>query len=277
MAHQLPDVAGTTPDCNSKEARGPAAPSRADHVGKRITQKLLDGELAAGDRLPVEKDLAAALSVSRGSLREGVRALTLLGVLDTRQGDGTYVTSLDASLLLGPMGLLVELQGAGNALHVHTVRRLLETEAAGLAATQVGTQGDNADTTRAALARARKALDDSAEILAAPDVHHETMLDADVAFHSAIADLAGNPVLAALIGALATRTARVRLWRGIVQEGVEQRTQQEHELIYQAVMDRDPERARVRMAVHLLGVEDFIQSTSAEPRAADGRRGRAAT
>jgi len=250
--------------------------SRTDHVVNGITQKILDGEFAPRDRLPVEKDLAAALNVSRGSLREGVRALTLLGVLDTRQGDGTYVTSLDASLLLGPMGLLVELQGAGNALHIHTVRRLLETEAAGLAAAQVGTHGDNADTTRAALARARKALDDSAAILAAPDVDHEIMLDADVAFHSAIADLAGNPVLAALIAAFASRTARARLWRGIVQEGAEQRTQLEHELIYQAVVDRDSARARVRMAVHLLGVEDFVELTSTEASTADGREVRGA-
>lgn len=238
--------------------------SRTDHVVDGITQMILDGALAAGYRLPVEKDLAAAMGVSRGSLREGVRALTLLGVLDTRQGDGTYVTSLDASLLLGPMGLLVELQGAGNAMHIHTVRRLMETEAAGLAAANVGTPGHNAEVVEAALDQARAALDIGAEILAAPDVDHERLLQADVAFHSAIAELACNPVLAALIAAFATRTARVRLWRAIAQEGAEQRTQREHELILQAVMGRDSARARVRMAVHLLDVEEFVEATKAE-------------
>lgn len=243
--------------------------SRTDRVVDRITQMILDGKLAPGDRLPVEKDLAADLAVSRGSLREGVRALTLLGVLHTRQGDGTYVTSLDASMLLGPMGLLVELQGSGNARHIHTVRRLLETEAAGLAASNVGNHGAF-DSTTAELARARDALDDAAQILSLPHMDHERLLEADVTFHSAIADLAGNPVLAALIAAFATRTARARLWRAIAQDGAQQRTQQEHELILKAIVGQDPERARIRMATHLLDVEDFLDSAHAEANMVDG-------
>ena len=70
------------------------------------------GRLRPGSRLPVEKDLAVELGVSRGSLREGVRALALMGVLETRQGDGTYVTALDPSSLLAPLSVLVDLQGA---------------------------------------------------------------------------------------------------------------------------------------------------------------------
>ena len=237
--------------------------SRTDHVVDRITQMILDGELSPGDRLPVEKDLATNLAVSRGSLREGVRALTLLGVLTTRQGDGTYVTSLDASLLLGPMGLLVELQGASNALHIHSVRRLMETEAAGLAAVNVAAHGSE-DITSAALSHARDALDDTAAILAAPQIEHELLIQADVAFHRAISELAGNPVLAVLIAAFASRTARARLWHGLAQEGAEQRMQREHELILKSVVDHDSARARIRMAAHLLDVEDFIESTVAE-------------
>jgi GntR family transcriptional regulator, transcriptional repressor for pyruvate dehydrogenase complex len=61
---------------------------------------LIDGELQPGQRLPVEKELAARLGVSRNSLRGAVRALTTIRVLQTRQGDGTYVTSLSPELLL---------------------------------------------------------------------------------------------------------------------------------------------------------------------------------
>jgi DNA-binding FadR family transcriptional regulator len=57
-----------------------------------------------------------------------------MGVLETRQGDGTYVTSLDASLLLAPMAFLVDLGTAADAFHLQAVRRVLETEAAGRAA-----------------------------------------------------------------------------------------------------------------------------------------------
>ena len=67
----------------------------ANKIIQEIKRLVLDGVLGPGSRLPVEKDLAARLGVSRGSLREGVRALVHLGVLETRQGDGTYVTELD--------------------------------------------------------------------------------------------------------------------------------------------------------------------------------------
>ena len=84
--------------------------SQTDVVVYRIKKMILDGELAPGDKLPIEKDLAPRLGVSRSSLREGVRALSIMGVLETRQGAGMFVTALDASLLLAPMGFVVDLQ-----------------------------------------------------------------------------------------------------------------------------------------------------------------------
>src|SRR4051812_42132995 len=73
-----------------------------DTVGA-IKTMIVDGRLRAGDKLPIERKLAAELGVSRGTLREAVRSLTMVGVLDTRQGDGTYVTSLEPRLLLGSL------------------------------------------------------------------------------------------------------------------------------------------------------------------------------
>src|SRR5215207_11612931 len=108
--------------------------SRSNVVIDGIRQMITSGELVAGSRLPVERELGARLGVSRGPLREGVRALVVLGVLETRQGDGTYVTALDSSLLLAPMGFVVDLQDHSGAHHLHAVRRMLETQAAGLAA-----------------------------------------------------------------------------------------------------------------------------------------------
>src|SRR4029077_13077489 len=94
-----------------------------------------------GSRLPIEKELAAQLGVSRGSLREGVRALVHLGVLETRQGDGTYVTELDAGRLLSPLGFLAELSTPGNAAQLLLVRRVLEAESAALAARSIDDDG----------------------------------------------------------------------------------------------------------------------------------------
>lgn len=226
--------------------------SRTDEVVDGIKRMILDGTLHPGDRLPVEKELAAELGVSRGSLREGVRALSILGVLDTRQGDGTYVTSLEPGRLLAPMGFVVDLHGDSGAGSFHAVRRVLETEAAGLAAL-------HADD--AALAQARATLDEAAEVLRTEPLDHERLLETDIAFHRTVAGAAGNPVLAALVETLASRTVRERLWRGISEEDAVSRTHAEHEAVLAALVAHDPDRARLRMGVHLLGVEDFVHSS----------------
>src|ERR1035437_7068512 len=113
--------------------KGSSSRSQTVVVVDRIKRMSASGTLGAGSRLPIEKDLAGQLGVSRGSLREGVRALCIMGVLETRQGDGTYVTSLEASLLLAPMSFMVDLRAASESSHLQAVRRVLETEAAGRA------------------------------------------------------------------------------------------------------------------------------------------------
>ena len=227
--------------------------SRTDEVVDGIRRMILDGTLVSGGRLPVEKDLAELLGVSRGSLREGVRALAVLGVLETRQGDGTYVTNLAPSMLLAPVGLAVELHGQnGGAESFHAVRRVLETEAAELAATRMSSDG---------LDQARNALEEATVVLGRDPIDHEQLMGCDISFHRAIAVGSGNPVLAALVESLASRTVRGRLWRGLSQEGALERTHAEHQAILAALVDRDPERARLRMAIHLLEVEDYMRAS----------------
>jgi DNA-binding FadR family transcriptional regulator len=223
--------------------------SRTDEVVDGIRRMILDGRLRPGDRLPVEKDLADTLKVSRGSLREGVRALSMLGVVHTRQGDGTYVTSLDPARLLSPMAMVLDLQDDDAMPAFHSVRRLLETEAAGLAATRMPD---------AAVAEARAILDEVVTVLHGSPVDHDKFIEIDIAFHRVIAAHTGNPVLEALIESFAGRTVRARLWRGLHTEGIEERTHDEHEAIWRALAARDPEAARIRMASHLLGVEDSL-------------------
>lgn len=223
--------------------------SRTDDVVNGIKRMILSGELHPGERLPVEKELAETLGVSRGSLREGVRALSILGVLNTRQGDGTYVTALDLSRLLAPMGFVVDLQGDGQARHVHAIRRLLECEAARLAAPVI---------TEDALAEAEKLLDEARELLETRPDEHERIIEIDIAFHRIIAEHTGNPVLAGMIEALASRTVRERLWRSLRQESADRRTHEEHLAILRALRARDSDVARIRMANHLLGVEESL-------------------
>jgi DNA-binding FadR family transcriptional regulator len=224
--------------------------SQTDVVISGIRDMISRGDLQAGDRLPVEKDLAARFGVSRGPLREGVRALAVLGVLETRQGDGTYVTSLDPLLLLSPLGFFAELQSGEDSAHLLGVRRILETEAAGNAAIAL-TDDD--------LAELAAILDGIDDVLADVDqeLDLERFIDADSAFHRKIARASGNPALAALIESLVSRTFRARLWRAISQRGTVREAQGEHRAILAELARRDPERARIRMAVHVLDVEEF--------------------
>lgn len=227
--------------------------SRTDDVINSIKRMILEGVFRPGDRLPVEKELAESLGVSRGSLREGISALSILGVVNTRQGDGTYITDLDVTQLLAPMGFVVDLEVRGNARHVHAIRRLLECESARLAATRI---------TDEALAEARTLLDEATRIAGQSTQDHERIIEIDINFHRIIAAHTGNPVLIGMIEAFAGRTVRARLWRSLHEEGADQRTHEEHLAIWKALAARDPEQARIRMANHLLGVEESLHGLS---------------
>lgn len=233
-------------------ARPGGSSSQTDVVVQQIKAMIIRGELSAGSRLPVENDLAAALGVSRGSLREGVRALAMMGVLETRQGDGTYVTSLDASLLLAPMGFMVDLASGHRSSDIAAVRRVLETEAAARAAIRI---------TPDQIAEAHIVLDAVTNMIEQPgEQDHERMLEADVAFHRIIARAADNSVLEALIEGVSSRTLRTRLWRLYLEHGATAAAHRQHLDILRAVALGDPDRARMAMAVHLVDLEDFAAS-----------------
>lgn len=230
--------------------------SQTDVVIDGIKELLTRGELEPGSRLPTEKDLAAQFGVSRGSLREGVRALAALGVLEPRQGDGTYVTSLDPRTLLSPLGFLADLQLPAHATDLLAVRRVLEAESVALAATRI------TDEELAELDQVLAVVDRNLE--SAPDLDLVAIIHADTEFHRLIASASGNRPLAGIIDTLAGRTFRTRLWRAISDRGSVEGAQAEHRAILDELVRRDPERARIRMAIHLLGVEQFTETHPAE-------------
>ena len=231
-----------------RDAPPQASPSQSDLVIDGVKQMIISGRLGPGSRLPIEKDLAARLGVSRGSLREGVRSLAALGVLETRQGDGTYVTSLDPSELFTPLGFFADLQTSADAADLLGTRRILETESAGRAALRIGEQG---------LAELSDILAGVDGLLAVPDVDLEAFIEADSSFHRTIAAASGSRTLAALIDSLVGRTFRARLWRAISERDSLQEAQDEHRAILAELALHDPDRARIRMAAHLLGVEEY--------------------
>jgi len=218
-----------------------------DEAIEKLRDMIVSGRLKPGDRLPREADLATSLGLSRSSLREAVRALSLVRILDVRQGDGTYVSSLAADSLLDALSFIVEFHHDASVLELLEVRRILEPAASARAAVLIDD---------ASLASLEEILDRST-----PDSAVEELVRNDVEFHRAIAVASGNTVLASLIESLSGPTQRARVWRGITQEGALARTLAEHRSIFGAIRAHDPELARTWATVHIAGVEDWIRTT----------------
>jgi GntR family transcriptional repressor for pyruvate dehydrogenase complex len=216
-----------------------------DEAIERIKEMIVSGELRPGDRLPKEADLAERLGLSRNSLREAVRALSLIRILDVRQGDGTYVTSLQPEVLLDTVGFVLDFHRDDSVLHLLEVRRILEPAATAIAATRM---------TDDQLAELGRLVD---PVGAAIDLN--ALIAADLEFHRLIAVGSGNPVLASLMESLSAPTLRARVWRGLTQEGAVTRTQEQHQAIHQALVAREPELARSWATVHIAGVEQWLR------------------
>lgn len=210
-----------------------------------IKDMIVSGQLGPGDRLPPEKELSERLGLSRSSLREAVKALEVIRVLDVRRGDGTYVTSLEPRLLLEAMSFVVDLHQDDSILEIFAVRRMLEPGAAALAARVAG------DDDIAAVA----ALVD--ELGRDPDI--EALVAHDIDFHNRIAASTGNAYLASLLESLSSRTVRARVWRGITEGGSVSRTIGEHRAIVDALRRSDAELAAALMVAHVAGVEEWLR------------------
>jgi DNA-binding FadR family transcriptional regulator len=216
-----------------------------DEAIEKIKGMIVSGVLRPGDRLPKEADLAAQLGLSRNSLREAVRALSLVRILDVRQGDGTYVTSLEPKALLDGLSFIVDLHHDTTVLEFFEVRRILEPAATALAANKI-----SAESVSALRDHLTKVTDESSV---------EDLVDNDLEFHRRIAEAAGNSVLYSLVDTLCGPTIRARVWRGLTQEGALKRTLDEHHAILDALAGRQVDVAHALAIVHIAGVEQWLR------------------
>ncbi|TMD99861.1 MAG: FadR family transcriptional regulator [Chloroflexi bacterium] len=227
----------------------PRRPARAPRVTEgaidKIRERIVTGAWGPGDRLPKESELAAELGLSRNSLREAVRALSQLRVLEVRQGDGTYVSSLEPDQLLESTRFISHLLLGETEIELYEVRRILEAAAAALAAGRIDVQE------KAELAQILDQMREASNV--------EELVEADVAFHAVIAGAAGNTVLTSLLASLATRTMRARLWHGREADGALDETRDEHRRIYEAIMAGDPDLARATAAAHIASSERWLK------------------
>ncbi|PPG26784.1 GntR family transcriptional regulator [Pseudoclavibacter sp. RFBG4] len=211
----------------------------------QIKEMIVSGDLVPGSKLPPEKELSDRLGLSRSSLREAVKALEVIRVLDVRRGDGTYVTSLEPRLLLEAMNFVVDLHQDDSVLEILAVRRMLEPQAAAVAAREASPeQLEN-------LEEILREIGDGTEV--------EGLIEHDLKFHRHIVESTGNKYLTSLIDSLSSRTVRARVWRGITQAGAVARTIDEHRAILDALRSGDAELTAALTLAHVSGVERWLR------------------
>jgi GntR family transcriptional repressor for pyruvate dehydrogenase complex len=201
-----------------------------------IKRMIVRGDLQAGQRLPAERELAAQLGVSRPSLREAIRALIALNILESRHGEGTFVSSLEPDLLAEPIDFVLQVDNGGIAA-LFEARRVLEAGIAALAAERA-TDLELAELEDFAK-RGRTKLDD-------PDA----FIEHDVEFHDRIRRAARSPVLASMLGSVSTLSLETRR-RTAQSQAVRARSQADHVRMMKTLKVRDPEAARQAMIAHL--------------------------
>jgi GntR family transcriptional repressor for pyruvate dehydrogenase complex len=214
-------------------------------VPQQIVARLLDliqqRQLGPGDRLPAERELAATMGVSRSSLREALRALTVLGVTEMRHGTGTYVSSLEPELLVRHLSLVLALSEHGFD-QLFEARKVVEPAIAGLAAER----GDAATLDR---------LDDLVGEAEAAVGDAEAFLLADVALHDAIREAAGNAILGRFMESIATLGLASRRATG-ARRVLREQALEDHRTIVAALRAGDREGAATHMRRHIEHMEE---------------------
>ena len=214
-----------------------------DLVIQQIQEKISLGVFAPGTRIPTEPALMAQLGVGRSTVREAIRVLVSAGLLEVRQGDGTYVLERAT----GHEPLEYRLRRA-TAQEIREVRRIIEIEAARLAAKN-RTPAD-IETMRGHLAAKKQAQ-------AQNDTHGYVM--ADIAFHSAVAAASGNSLLADLYRSFCM-VFQDFLDSLIADRGVNQYQDRIHDGLLGAIAGQDPEAA-ARFAME--GLDQFTNDAQA--------------
>lgn len=212
-------------------------------VVRQLQDMIHDGLVKTGDKLPPERELAAMFQVSRSSLRDAIRALELMGLVEPRQGEGTVVCDLSADSLVNPLANLL-VRNRRLVAELLDVRRILEPALAARAASHASAED---------IAYLRDILRRHKEKVRVG----ELAIDEDSEFHYAIAQAAKNSVVMKVVDVLMDLLRKSRE-RSLQLAGRPQRSLAGHARIFRAIQKRDAEAADAAMRRHLNEIEQII-------------------
>lgn len=239
--------------------QAPDRPNLSGVIIDRIIGSLIAGDLKPGDRLPSIEDLTLQFSVGRTSVREALKALDLVGLIEIRHGEGTFIRQDISRFVLKPLAWGILLDQA-KICELMEARRCVEGELAALAATRASSEEIVA--IKRELLRMESSLNDVEQYVAA-----------DLAFHLGVWAAAHNEVmshiLSGILDLLKQTIQRVVSVPGTMEVGLTY-----HRPIYEAVANHDSVLAATRMRNHLNYVERIMLQVSldeTERPSADGR------
>lgn len=219
--------------------------SLTDAVVHQLRTLILEGKLKIGDRIPSERELSADLAVSRTAVREAKRALITMGLLEAKPGEGTFVRDDVLDFLTEPLNWGIEIERE-KVSELIEARRIVEIECAALAAERATAK--DKETLRHIVEQMQTALESDDK---------DAFLEADLAFHGAIAEAARNAVLVRII--LAIRgLLRVFIDAVLDVRGSAKSALEDHRQVAKAIFEGDAGRARKAMERHLEEVQRAI-------------------
>jgi GntR family transcriptional repressor for pyruvate dehydrogenase complex len=218
-----------------------------EEIANRVLVLIRSQQLRPGDKLPAERELALTMGVSRPVLREALRALSLMGIVDIRHGDGTYITALEPQRLVSHLDFVFATDGVALS-HLFEARRVVEPGNTRLAAARISAD----EITR---------LAGLVEALGAAVDDPDRFGDLDIEFHDAICDAAGNFLLTQLMRIINTMAKASRQRTGAA-PAVRAAALRDHGVILEAMRAHDADAAEAAMREHL----DHVQAALEAPR-----------
>jgi len=224
----------------------------SEAIAGQLIRLIMDGRLKAGDQLPTESELAKQFRVGRGSVREALKALCVVGLVRVERGKGTFINE-PSSYFMGPISLGFDPRSEIASLI--DARILVEVKIAGLAARNA--KPEDVRAIESYLQKMRLAM--------APE-QTEVFLDADIGFHFAIAGASQNRILAQFL-TLIRNLMQDWINTGLQVPGLSEKAVQDHVQIFEAIAARRPISAAKAMRRHLLNMGKLLFSPGQTPAA----------
>jgi GntR family transcriptional repressor for pyruvate dehydrogenase complex len=230
----------------------PIAPKKIyQSIIEQFVNMLKEDEIKVGQKLPSERDLAERFRVSRPSVREALRAMEMIGLIEIRPGDGVFVTEINIAPFMNAISPLM-MKRANFELELLELRRMFEVRAVELASRNIN---DNKVKLLAEpIEKMRKAL---------KDVDPESGAEGDIEFHEAIFTITDNYVLEKAAECVVTiLEISVKFARSLMLEHKENSRKlfQQHEKVFDAIRQGKPQVARKAMEEHLDFVVEFFSA-----------------